>query len=1341
MKLIVAKVSLLFCLQFFAGGYAFSQSTSPGDYFRSKISGNWNTINSWESSVNGSSNWISATLIPTEAANVVTIRSGHTIIINTSVTTDQLIVSNGGILDLATGAGAALTINDGIGSDIAVQSGGIFKHNIGSTSSLPVFIGPATLEIQGGGMLDVATNNGTPVNYAITTSPIANNVTWADNAIFNWNTTGTLLTGVSYFPAASAIPIFRVSTAASIGGTNATVINGIVEANANLNLQSTGTKTLRNGIVGPAIVAATAVSVGQIIISGVTAKLGGGTLVVPDAGLMVAAGTEVTLLSNKTINKVGSANSPVNMAGVLAAGDFTIDGTSTIQINGTVKTSNANGLTGGANTTFAGNFSINYFGAYSVIEYNRVGDQNITPLNYANVNISGSGQKKVVGTADIGIVGVLEVNSPNTLLLNGINHLVLSNSSTMNINTGATFDNSSESRIKGGSYINIYGTFISRSAAGFTGATLATIQGVTTSTSVVIYDGSIVEFGRAGDQPVVSRNDYYNMTFSGSGVKTLPTTVPYGTVIIKENAIVDASNKTFGNENTNLTMTGGKFKIAGQSTKPDIAGTYTLTGGTIEFAGGTASSRQNIRSSPIYHSIEITGINVGNSNSSTKLSSGGSFTIKNGGSYENSSDKIDGTTGIQTFIMEAGSTFKTGVTGGFSGGATSALLGIENITIDPKSTIIYSRINDQTITPLSNYPTLLLKGAGIKTLSNGYTEVAATADSIVIDAGVFLKISQGAKLNVNARPFIIHSSSSATGGILEISDGAMGLLNASNVTVERLIPGKRAFRFLTSPVHTTGSIKANWMEGQNNPAPAYSINNNSTIGYGTHITGSPEPANGFDVTATNNPSLFSYNNNNQMWEPQPNTNNTMVAGYPYRLLVRGNRGIDLSNNAALPTSTILRTTGNLQLGTVTYDNNSTPSINGITGKYSFVGNPYACPVNWDNLVKPGLSAYYYVWDPTLNTRGAYATYGNNITTPSNSLIDQNIQPGQAFFVRTTAANPSLTFNENNKTSVHKSVYRGALSNPILSVQLLFDTIGTTDQTADGFSVIFNDDFSRDFGDEDAVKLINLDENMAIESCRSFFSIEGRPPLTSMDSVQIHLSQLRQKNYYLKILPMGFTDNLEVVMKDNFLKTRLSIELNKEIIVPFEISNDPASSSPNRFIINFKPTWVLTTNIVELRASKKDSKVELFWRVNSTNTIEKFEVERSVDGRAFHKQATLSSNEQKDALNNYNWIDYDNNHQNSYYRIRYYLKSGEIKLTNQVFVKMAAINPFTIFPNPIINNLFYITINVKEKGNYSVLLYNNSGQKIYLGSIQHPGKSQPIQCTYKQRYLKEFIQCK
>ncbi|MDQ6609224.1 MAG: T9SS type A sorting domain-containing protein, partial [Bacteroidota bacterium] len=93
-------------------------------YFRTRRSGNWNDVNTWETSsvADFSSGIISpATLIPDFNFNTITILNSHTVTITTNVTTDETVINPGGSLII--NPGVILTINDGPGTDLTISSG------------------------------------------------------------------------------------------------------------------------------------------------------------------------------------------------------------------------------------------------------------------------------------------------------------------------------------------------------------------------------------------------------------------------------------------------------------------------------------------------------------------------------------------------------------------------------------------------------------------------------------------------------------------------------------------------------------------------------------------------------------------------------------------------------------------------------------------------------------------------------------------------------------------------------------------------------------------------------------------------------------------------------------------------------------------------------------------------------------------------------------------------------------------------------------------------------------------------------------------------------------------
>ena len=268
------------------------------------------------------------------------------------------------------------------------------------------------------------------------------------------------------------------------------------------------------------------------------------------------------------------------------------------------------------------------------------------------------------------------------------------------------------------------------------------------------------------------------------------------------------------------------------------------------------------------------------------------------------------------------------------------------------------------------------------------------------------------------------STAANTASLLDVTNGGQNTGNtvSGDVTVERNMRAKRSYRFLTAPVNSTTNIRANWMEGVNNPT-AFE-NKNPAPGYGT-ITGSGGDSNGFDATQTNNPSLFTFNNASQTWVPVNSSRSLFVAGNAYRIAIRGNRSVDLNNNLSPASVTTLRASGNLVTGAVTMTKDAASATAGtsllstLIGGYSFVANPYASAIDWLQLERRDITSTFYIYDPAIsgsNGRGQYVSYNAiyKVASTANSSVSNDIQSGQAFFVQTSGPNPSLIFREHHK---------------------------------------------------------------------------------------------------------------------------------------------------------------------------------------------------------------------------------------------------------------------------------------------------------------------------------------
>lgn len=94
---------------------------------------------------------------------------------------------------------------------------------------------------------------------------------------------------------------------------------------------------------------------------------------------------------------------------------------------------------------------------------------------------------------------------------------------------------------------------------------------------------------------------YYDVTLGGAsstgGYKTVTSAVVInGTLTIPTGEIFDPASSGVSGPG-GLTMTGGVFRISKLSNnQPELGGTYTLSGGTVELYGTSASQQQNLRS-------------------------------------------------------------------------------------------------------------------------------------------------------------------------------------------------------------------------------------------------------------------------------------------------------------------------------------------------------------------------------------------------------------------------------------------------------------------------------------------------------------------------------------------------------------------------------------------------------------------------------------------------------------------------------------------------------------------------------------------------------------------------
>ncbi|MEP0266649.1 M14 family zinc carboxypeptidase [Dokdonia sp.] len=478
--------------------------------------------------------------------------------------------------------------------------------------------------------------------------------------------------------------------------------------------------------------------------------------------------------------------------------------------------------------------------------------------------------------------------------------------------------------------------------------------------------------------------------------------------------------------------------------------------------------------------------------------------------------------------------------------------------------------------------TIIAQGTFSQTFSGNAFETAqltvnAASTSLTLDTDVdinqLLTLSNG-ELVTNDN-LTLSSSATQSAMIDQITSGTI----TGNVTIERFVPARRAFRFVTSPVTTTTTIRENWQE-----------NGSSDPDFGTHITGSTSGQNGFDTTPSGNPSLFTYDNSavTPALTPIDNTDmNTLTAGDAYLLFVRGDRTIDVTSNSAVPTDTRLRASGAIVTGTSSITGGD---LNHTAGGFNLVGNPYQATVDMNDIVANATNVntnQYYVWDATLGARGAYVTVlltGTGSTNGAGSEANHFFQPWQSAFVTTAATvgdnSTTVTFNESDKMVGEDTNIFFTEENPIIdNAHIIGQLFRTEDFNAggklqDNFVILFSPDFSNDITLTDAAKFFNIDENMAVSNGDDVLSVERRALPTIDEEIQLFNNAYRTDAYTLRVQQAGLTD-VTSYLEDTFTGEIYELEEGDNFIEFTVDTAIEASIDSERFKIIFEQSALST----------------------------------------------------------------------------------------------------------------------------------------------------------------------
>ncbi|MEO7141581.1 MAG: PKD-like domain-containing protein, partial [Ferruginibacter sp.] len=635
--------------------------------------------------------------------------------------------------------------------------------------------------------------------------------------------------------------------------------------------------------------------------------------------------------------------------------------------------------------------------------------------------------------------------------------------------------------------------------------------------------------------------------------------------------------------------------------------------------------------------------------------------------------------------------------------------------------------------------TLVLNGSATQDINGGVflqktinTLTAQNNVNLITDS---LRISNQVSIDSNINKtiasnglLILGSTATATANVGVLKGGSTV---TGNVMVERYIPAGRKWRFLSIPTLTTQSYKASWMEG------SVSASDNQKPGYGMFITDGLAgwAARGFDNVSIGGPTVKTYSPAIDNWVPIPNTTDPIQTDRGLMTFVRGDRSGTTTANTG--TSTVLRTYGPIKK----YGINVTVGAN----EFASVGNAYPSTISMDYLQKSGsVQEVYYFWDPQLSGFygvGSYVTvinYGTSaapdwrIATngggsyPANGAAYNQIQSGQAFFVRAFGSAGTVNFTESAKTTGSRMVY-GAQGPGLSKLTANLGIVGAngTVQPVDLALGFFDDMYSNAVDYFDILKLMNVSDNVAFKREDKYLVAERHAEPSNNDTMHLWVSNYRQQPYQwnLNLSHMDASGRTAYLI-DKYTSANTALNLDGETQYNFTVDGNPASVATDRFQIVFNQVSVVPVTFTSVSAVRSNAnQIAVSWKVENEINIQQYSIERSIDGRGFLGIGIANATANNGSTTNY--LHYDNSpvSGDNFYRIKATSIGGQVQYS--AIVKVAPIkqpSSIKVLPNPVVNKTMQVHFAGMKEGNYQVQFFDAKGQLVYSTSIAVSGSN-------------------
>lgn len=819
--------------------------------------------------------------------------------------------------------------------------------------------------------------------------------------------------------------------------------------------------------------------------------------------------------------------------------------------------------------------------------------------------------------------------------------------------------------------------------------------------------------------------DFYNNT-GGTGSSSVYYSGADQEVYTDNRSILNSSPQTY--QNLQLTGSGTKTTDGGTLT---VGGNLSTSSPTVSFStnntavtvGGCWTNSSNVSQGS--GNITIAGSLTNNSGGTLNLGSGnlyisGNYTNNTGGVYtQGSGTVVFNGTGAQALTDNSttGTSFKKV---NFSGGGTATMnsgSGGVNFSVAPSGILTMSN-SSELVAGSSSAAYLMLKSD-----TTGTASVAAIPSGCDISGFVAVqRFVQGSPIYDNVKQrWLARNYRLMTSQVNEGADGSgnypcsLNYLGASTIITD-----------CTSTYASTGGNPSLYIYNEYYTPSNMSFTSGNFIGV-TNIT-STTASGTISTTDAVNPTAKIY------------------TGEGYMMYFRGDKVTHITGSPSktsypyvAPESVTFTTSGYLNQGTY-----AVRSWNGVSGLmfttsnypnnaavqgYNLIGNPYPSTIDWSTFSNTNSSAaiYGHNVDPTIYilnpTTNNYDSY-NASTNITNGSAGKYIPSGQGFFVHANNSSPTLTFNENAKSSAQVTGSNLLMGTPVrmmavqqlLRLKLVLDSLNY-----DEIVIGFNSSASPKYNNNEDSQFLagpNAPEGLASFSSDSIPLAINCMPLPKLipDTIRLDVEGRLNGNYILKKTELDSIPPIfDVWLMDNYQKDSLDLRHNSSYVFNVE-TNNSATYGRHRFSIIIRQNPALAIHLLNFTAAKTPGGAQLNWETENEKNYTYFTIERSINGGA---DFAAIGKKRSDGSGHYNFLDKNPVAGINIYRIRIEDLNRVVSYSDKINLvydmQQTPEQAIAVYPNPA-SGIINLNINFPSGDTSAALISTGTGNTTFAVKI-------------------------